>query len=238
MTIVLAVVVMVFGLVFINRGLMLVGSPVTAQSVRQAVLGGPVTPASTTEYKTGTDGAVEVPLTIRNTQFVPAQLSIPADKPVRLIVDRQEDNACSDQLAIPQLGILQDLKPFGTTVVDVPATASGGYTLTCGMGMMSGKLLVGAAAAGAASTTTSPMTVLAVMLIVALVALGVVLARQRAGATAPTPAPRPAASSSSGTEPSSAGGILGFSPTEIVLGAGVLTAAILAGLAMGGMFAR
>ena len=238
MTLVLAVVVMVFGLVFINRGLMLVGSPVTAQSVRQAVLGGPAVPAtapaeSAAQYKTGSDGVVEVPLTIRNTQFLPAQLEIPADKPVRLIVDRQEDNACSAQIAIPQLGILKDLKPFGTTVVDVPATASGNYTLTCGMGMMSGRLLVGAAAAGGASAASSPMRFLALGLVAALVGLGLLFARQRRPKTAP-------AASSAGAQATKrpAAGVLGLSPAEVLVGAGVLTAAIVAGLALGGMFTR
>lgn len=147
---VLAAVVMVFGLVYINRGLTLVGSPVNFNTVRQAVVG---TPAATapTEYETDADGYVVVPLAIQNTQFVPDSLQLPADKPVRLVVDRQEDNACSDQIAIPQLGVLEELTPFGTTTVELPPAAAGSYTLTCGMGMMSGQILAGAAGAAAAS---------------------------------------------------------------------------------------
>jgi plastocyanin domain-containing protein len=68
---------------------------------------------------------------------------IPADKPVRLIVDRREANACSAQLAVPQLGVLATLKDNGTTVVELPAAKAGSYTLTCGMGMMAGTLTVG-----------------------------------------------------------------------------------------------
>lgn len=143
----LAVVVLLFGLVYINRGLMLVGSPVTASSVKQMVFGGQAPSASTgqssaEEYKTGVDGVVEIPLAIVNTQFQPSTLHLPADRPIRLIVDRQEDNPCSDQLSIPQMGILVDLKAFGTTTVDVPASKGGTYTLTCGMGMMSGEIVV------------------------------------------------------------------------------------------------
>ena len=40
MTVVLAVVVMVFGLVFINRAAMLVGSPVTFNTIKTAIVGG------------------------------------------------------------------------------------------------------------------------------------------------------------------------------------------------------
>jgi len=146
---VLAVGVVLFGLVFINRGLMLTGAPVNFNTVKTAVLGGPST--GDAQFTEGADGVVEVPLSIINTQFQPQVVQIPADKKVRLIVDRQEDVACSDQLALPQLGILVDLAPNGVTTVDIPATAAGAYTLTCGMGMMSGQLQVGAAAASGLS---------------------------------------------------------------------------------------
>jgi len=106
----LAVVVLVFGVTYVNRGAMLLGSAVTVQSVKAAVLGGQQT-AATGESATGADGVVEVPLTIANVQFQPAAVDIPADVPVRLVVDRQEANACSDQLAVPQLGVLVDLAP-------------------------------------------------------------------------------------------------------------------------------
>lgn len=157
---VLAIVVIVFGGVYVNRAAMRLGSPVTFNTVKQAVLGTPATPATpgatAAAYKTAADGVVEVPLTIANTQFVPSTLQIPADKPVRLLVDRQEANACSDQLSLPQLGITVDLKPNAVTAVDLPATKAGQYTLTCGMGMMAGQLAVGAPAA-AASGSSSPL---------------------------------------------------------------------------------
>ncbi|MDO9107755.1 MAG: sulfite exporter TauE/SafE family protein, partial [Coriobacteriia bacterium] len=153
---VLAVVVILFGGVYLNRAAMRLGSPITLNTVRQTVLGTPtlsdVTDASFTE---GPDGIVEVPLTIENVQFSPSVVQIPADRPVRLIVNRKEDNACSDQLSIPQLGVTVDLTPNGVTTVELPASKAGQYTLTCGMGMMSGQLSVGT---NIASTGTgSPM---------------------------------------------------------------------------------
>lgn len=148
----LAVVVILLGVVYVDRAAMRLGSPVTLASGWQAITGAPQSGAQVVAYTTAPDGVVEVPLTIRNTQFVPQTVQIPADKPVRLVVDRQEDNACSDQIAIPQLGVLADLKPNAVTKVDVPAAKSGNYTLTCGMGMMSGQLNVGVGGASAASS--------------------------------------------------------------------------------------
>ncbi len=142
----LSVVVIVFGVVYVNRAAMLLGSPVTASSVQQSVSGlwsgSSVAAASASVYNTGDDGVVEIPVTIDDTTFSPEVVQIPSDTPVRLVVDRQESSACSDQLAIPQLGVLADLASNAVTTIDVPASKSGTYTLTCGMGMMSGKLVV------------------------------------------------------------------------------------------------
>jgi sulfite exporter TauE/SafE len=161
----LAVVVMVFGLVYVNRGLMRLGSPVTFQSAKTAMLGGTpsASAAGSAAYTTAVDGVVEVPLVIENTQFVPSTVSIPADKPVRLVVERREANACSDQIALPQLGVLADLAPNAVTNVDLPATKAGTYTLTCGMGMMSGQLVVGSAAAGTSRPSPVPWVALALV---------------------------------------------------------------------------
>jgi len=150
LTFVLAFVVIALGLVFLNRTAMLLGSPVTAQSIQAAVLGTHASAASGTEpsYTTGDDGVVEVRLSVAGARFTPSDLQIPAGKAVRLIVDRPDANACSKQLVLPGLGIKRDLPDYGTTTIDLPATDTGTFTMTCGMGMMSGRLIVGGGGGG------------------------------------------------------------------------------------------
>lgn len=144
MQIVAALAVVVFGFVIFDRGLMLVGSPITFSSVVAAVSGG--RPATSPEgFAVGADGVVEVQLAIRDTAYVPDTVVVPAGVKVRLVVDRQEDVACSDQLAVPSAKLLVDLKANGITRVELPPMAAGSYTLTCGMGMMSGKIVAIAA---------------------------------------------------------------------------------------------
>lgn len=157
---VLAVGVMVFGAVFINRGLVATGAPVTFMTVKTALLGAGADAGQVAGYATGADGVVEIPVTIANTRFEPQVVQIPADTPVRLVVDRREDDACSDQIYLPQLGVLRDLAPDAVTTVDLPAAAAGTYTLTCGMSMMQGQLVasdsgVDASAASAAGGSPS-----------------------------------------------------------------------------------
>lgn len=219
---VLAVGVMVFGLVFINRGLMLTGAPVNFNTLKAAVAGSQA--VDTTEYQTGADGVVEVPLVIENVKFTPQTVSIPADKPVRLIVDRREDSSCSDQVALPQLGIIRDVAPFATTVIDIPATKAGSYTLTCGMGMMAGQLLVGG---GASSGGGSPILWLAIATLAAAALYFIKRKRDEAAAVA---------SQGKRASTSSASLVFGFTHTELGLVLIAIAAALIAGLVMGGMF--
>ncbi len=224
-----AVVIMVLGLVMLDRGAMMLGSPVTAQSIKQAVVGVP-TADLPGEFETGADGVVEVPLTIANVRFQPSVVAIPADQPVRLIVDRQESNVCSDQLWIPQIGVLQTLTPFGTTVVEIPPTPAGTYTLTCQMGMMSGTLQVGAAGEGPGGGLLPLFGGLAIA--------GIIFALWR---TAPKQAACAKGSASSGGKgtrgapgPEPEPTVLGFTPQEILIVVAFLAAAVIAGLTLGG----
>ena len=149
LTFVLAFVVIGLGLVFVNRTAVLIGFPVNSHSIQTAVMGTPAVTA-TTNYATGSDGVVEVPLTVVNGRYEPSALNIPSGKPVRLVVTRPEADACSAQLVFPRLGISRDLKANGVTTVDLPATHTGTYTMTCGMGMIFGQLVVGGGAGGRA----------------------------------------------------------------------------------------
>lgn len=225
--IVLAVVVLAFGFTYLNRGAMLLGSPVTFQSITQSILQGPAQ-GPVGGFTAGPDGVVEVPLTIANVRFEPASVVIPDGQPVRLIVDRQEANACSDQLAIPQMNILVDLEPNATTVVDLPAVAAGTYTLTCGMGMMAGSIVAGVPAA---ASGVSPL--LLVLFVVAAIAFGFVAYRQRNQAAERQPVDdKQRKGAPSTVEPAR---YLGFTVTEMAVVAGLLLLAIVAGQVLGGV---
>jgi sulfite exporter TauE/SafE len=228
-----AIVIMIVGLVMLNRGAMLVGSPVTYETIKQYALGGPSTSAANTKFATGKDGVTEVKLTVSGSQFTPQALSIPAGKPVHLIVTRTDENPCSAQLAVPQLGVLQNLKGKGTTPVDIPAAKAGSYTLTCGMGMLSGRLDVGG---GAAAGSPSRLPLLA--LVLAGVAAGAWAYTRRHGAQNPEPQRQTRSGKNGRREPVPAPvpTFMGFSPQEVVVVLGAVATAVFAGLFLGGMF--
>ncbi len=220
---VLAIGVILFGVVFINRGLVATGSPVTFLTLQTAVAGSGA--PQQTSYTTAADGVVEIPLVIENTQFVPQVVSIPADTPVRLVVDRREDNACSAQIYLPQLNILADLAPNGVTNVDIPATAPGTYTLTCGMSMMSGQLVVGDSGAGGGLLGRP---VLWIGLAIAG-AIGSLVIAQRRDA-------RIASADKKKGKVEEPAGLFGFTWLEIGIIVATVAAAIIAGMSLGGSF--
>ena len=222
MMVVGAIIIVFLGFVMLDRGAMLVGSPITAQSAKAYFFGAPAVDYPS-EFDIDENGVVEIPLTISAIRFDPNVLVLPDDEPVRLVVDRQEDDICSDQLAIPQLGILEDLTPFGTTVIDLPPTAGGQYTLTCQMGMMAGVVQVGKPPL--VSRGTAPP---ALALITAF-AIWVYVRRRRVTRTA-------SENSASQVVAKGPALVLGYTPLQILQLLALLALAAIAGLMAGGLF--
>ncbi|MHB1341391.1 MAG: urease accessory protein UreH domain-containing protein [Coriobacteriia bacterium] len=235
MAVAAAIVIIVLGGVMVNRGATALGWPVNYNVVKNYVVGGTGAALDESAFTTGADGVVEVPFVVDGYEYRPSTLVIPADKPVRLIVDRKDANLCSDELWIPKLGIQAKLAPSGITTIDLPASASGNYQITCQMGMLSGTLQVGAGAVR--STPRIPVTLL---LFVSLTGAGLYAAARRQKAikdegarhaknrkgrtSSPAPQPKPS-------------GVLGLQPQEAILAVTGVAVAALLGLSIGGYFA-
>lgn len=131
-----AAVIFILALVLLNRGLILINSPVTASKIVGLA-------KESFEGSSAASNVETVKIEITNTTYVPSEIRIPENKPVKLVVKRNEDNICSAQLVIPEIGLRKDLIPFGTTVIELPPLKKGIYQLTCQMGMMDGRLIVG-----------------------------------------------------------------------------------------------
>jgi plastocyanin domain-containing protein len=108
------------------------------------------------------------------------------------------------------------------TKVDIPPTKAGTYTMTCGMGMMSGTLIVGTV--GNSGIPGSPILWLTLTLVATASSLYVVRRREKAVPTKGKGKPAPVAT------------VLGFTPIQLVFVMGGVAAAAIVGLALGGFF--
>ncbi len=168
---ILAMGVILFGLVFIDRGLMLTGSPVNftaAKASAVALVTGDDGGTGST-FTEAADGVVEVPLVIEGSKYVPSTVRVPADARVRIVVDRREAEDCSDQVTFPQLDRAYNLTPNAVTKLAFPPTRSGTYTMTSACGMMHGQLV----AEGSTAPRGRPLGVVWIGLVaVGMVAVG------------------------------------------------------------------
>jgi len=145
LNVVLAVVVMVFGLAYLDRSAVLLGSPITLESL-SATLTGATARADSVKLPTGADGVPEVRVEILHDTYIPSAIAIPANRPVRLLVKRQKgdcahDGMCAAEILIKRMGVDATLTPLATTAVTLPPAPAGTYTMSSPCGMITGQIV-------------------------------------------------------------------------------------------------
>jgi len=144
LNVVLAVVVILFGVGFIDRAAVLLGAPFTLESTGMAIAD--TAYERTSGFKTGDDGVVEVPLEILHDAYIPRTVVVPAGRTARLLVKRQDgdckhEGMCAEALLIPGFGINATLKPNAVTAVALPAAGAGAYVMSSPCGMITGRIV-------------------------------------------------------------------------------------------------
>lgn len=146
-----AVAMLVMGLISVNTGLVLAGSPFTA-STAVAVVRGPVSDsdsvaagdaaASLPPAAVIRDGVQEVRILALDAAYVPNIQQARAGVPTKLIIETRNTRGCTRSFVIPSAGVESVLPQDGETVVDVGVLAPGRLDYTCGMGMYRGAIEV------------------------------------------------------------------------------------------------
>jgi len=94
--------------------------------------------ASQTSANTGN----RVAIAVTDSGFVPASIEVPAGKPVTLVVTRKTDATCAKEIVFEREGIRKELPLNQAVEVTVTPSQKGEVSYSCGMGMVSGKLIV------------------------------------------------------------------------------------------------
>jgi plastocyanin domain-containing protein len=78
---------------------------------------------------------------IVNGGYSPATVKVKAGKLVRLVFDRRDTGACSDEVVFPDFGIRRFIPTGQKTTIEITPAQPGRYEFTCGMSMHRGAIV-------------------------------------------------------------------------------------------------
>jgi sulfite exporter TauE/SafE len=137
-----AVVVLILGLVTLDGGLNLLGSPLSIQNLSRSLLRSNDITQSSLESSQPPGLGNELVLYVENDGYFPSTLKAPAGKDIKLNLITNGTYSCALAFLIPGLDIFQMLPPIGTVQVDIPAQEKGSTIyFTCSMGMYTGRII-------------------------------------------------------------------------------------------------
>ncbi len=133
-----AVVILVLGLVSVNSGLNLIGSPLAFPGIN-------LTPGGSTAQQAQAiplEPSTRLQLTAANNGYFPGRLYAKAGNPVTLEISTDQVGSCARDFVIPSLGYETLLPATGKVTVDLPPQPAGTLMrFTCSMGMYTGEIL-------------------------------------------------------------------------------------------------
>jgi sulfite exporter TauE/SafE len=137
-----AAVVLILGLVTINGGLNVFGSPLSFQNLTRNLLPSNGSSASVAQAAGTSFTDKDVVLYVQNEGYFPQTISAPAGKAFTLNLVTNKTYSCARDFVIPALDYYELLPDTGTVQVNVPAQAKGNKLFfTCSMGMYTGQIV-------------------------------------------------------------------------------------------------
>jgi len=137
-----AAVVLILGLVTMNGGLNVLGSPLSAQNLTRSLLPSDAVGASSAESVPPVAANGALLLQVQNDGYFPRTLKARAGKNIKLSLVTNKTYSCSRDFVIPALDFYQLLPDTGTVQVNIPAQEKGSTLyFTCSMGMYTGRII-------------------------------------------------------------------------------------------------
>jgi uncharacterized protein len=134
-----AVIVLILGIIMLNRGLTVMGSPLSYDSIKSKVLGAnSVTGGSNSVL---TNGVQEITMNVDASGYSPNSFVIKKGVPVKWNVNVQQLTSCNSELIVNAYGINKNLQT-GLNVIEFTPDKTGTIQFNCGMGMLHGTFIV------------------------------------------------------------------------------------------------
>jgi len=137
-----AAAVLILGLVTLDGGLNLMGSPLSLQNLSRSLLPsiGITSAQASSVQLAASDG--QLTLRVQNQGYFPQTLKAGANRAVKLNLVTDRTYSCARDFVIPALNFYQLLPDTGSVQVDIPAQPTGTRMFfTCSMGMYTGMII-------------------------------------------------------------------------------------------------
>ncbi len=141
-----AIIVLILGLIMLNRGLSLTGSNFTFDNIKASLTGGnaAIIANSIGSADSGVNiinGIQEVNMQVSGSGYSPNSFVLKKGIPVKWNVDVTQLTGCNSELVVAAYNIDKNLKQ-GLNVIEFTPDKVGTISFTCGMGMLRGSFIV------------------------------------------------------------------------------------------------
>ncbi len=135
-----AVIVLILGLIMLNRGLTLVGSNYNYESIKTKLIGTEIV-SQGTNFATINNRIQEINMDVDSSGYSPNSFVLKKGVPVKWNINVKELTGCNSELILRQYNIDKNLKQ-GLNIIEFIPDKIGTITFTCGMGMLHGSFIV------------------------------------------------------------------------------------------------
>ena len=88
-----------------------------------------------------TSGGVQEAFIVVRGGYSPDTIRVTAGRPVRLVFNRQDSDACSERVVLDAFGLSAELPQGSNVPLEFTPTEAGTYEFACQMGMLRGKVV-------------------------------------------------------------------------------------------------
>ncbi len=135
-----AVIVLILGLVMLNRGLAVLGSPLSFDAIKSSLSGGNNIPSNSVSAVIG-GGVQEISMNVDSSGYSPSSFVLKEGVLVKWNVNVKQLTGCNQELVMSAYGIDKQLKQ-GLNSIEFTPNKEGTISFTCGMGMLHGSFVV------------------------------------------------------------------------------------------------
>ena len=131
-----AIIVLVLGLIMLNRGLTVLGSPISYDIIKEKVVGRGITGNAVLK-----DGYQEIHMEVNRYGWEPSSFVLKKGVPVKWLINVKELTGCNNEIIVRDYNLDIKLKK-GLNTVEFTPTKTGTIRWSCWMGMIPGSFIV------------------------------------------------------------------------------------------------